>query len=166
MKIKRRIHQTGVSLVELLIYMGLSFILLTVILGLLISIFETRTESDTTTSVEQNSRYLLNRLRYDIHRSQDMLIPANAGDTSDRLQVVIDGSIFTYRVIDATLYMIEGTDQIALTDVNTQVGGFGVSRYGNTGGAPSAQLVLSLSSGDTEGSNTESQDYQFTFGLR
>src|SRR4030042_5852170 len=73
--------QKGFTLVEILLYMGLLAILLVVLTEILVSILAVKIEFEATSSVEQDSRFLLSRLFYDINRASAITTPGSIGSS-------------------------------------------------------------------------------------
>jgi competence protein ComGC len=134
----------GFTLVELLIYMGV----LAIFIGTLTSLFTTsvnvQLESESISGVEQDGRYLLSKLSYDIHRAESVTAPESPGDSSTTLVMVIDGQTHTYAMDDENnlLYTTsEGSFQLNAHD--TRMGSLVFERIGNVGGVENT-IVVSL----------------------
>jgi len=162
----RTFSQLGFSLVELLIYMGLSMIILSIVSGLLISVVNIRNEAEKTSSVERDGRYVVTRLSYDINRAQDILEPAILGANSTSLQLNIDGETITYQIIDDKLYLTDTSDSYALNNKEVDVTSFDVTRLGNDGGKNGVQVNLQIVSQIESEGKIESRSYDFFVAIR
>ncbi len=152
--------KSGFTIVELILYMGLFSIFITVLTSIFISILDVQTKSESTSSVQQDSRFLFSRMIYDIHRASTINTPASAGQTSQSLTLVIGGSTYTYALTGEALTLtVDGVTE-SLSGYATQVSGFSVTRIGN----PTGKHTLSLNMTVTD--QTESKSYQITVGLR
>ncbi len=88
---KLLITKAGFSVVEMLIYMGVSAIFLVTLTNLFVLIANLRLESEATSAVEQDGQYLLGRIAYDVARSHSIISPA-LGSQGNTLQT----DLFTY----------------------------------------------------------------------
>ena len=91
-------NQNGFTLVELLVYFGLFSILLVVINGLFISSLEQQTQDLARSALQQESEYVLAKLKYDIYNSDEVISPADAGNVSNSLQFVTKGVAYSYQL--------------------------------------------------------------------
>lgn len=157
---------SGFSLVELLLYMGLSMILLVIISGLFISVLNIRNESTKTSSLEREGRYVLARLSYDIYSAQDIIEPALIGETSTTLQLIKNSELFTYRIIDDKLYLIDASGSHLLSGEGVNVTSFNITRLGNDGGKNAVEILLTTQSQNVSEGKTESRDYQAVLAIR
>lgn len=160
--------QRGVTLVELLLYMGILSILLTVLTSVFTSVLDVQLESNAASSVEQDGNYILARFAYDIHRAQSINIPAANGITSDSFEIVVDGVSYTYSV-DASNNLIL-TDNLGANNLNnygTTVSGFSIQRLGNAGGMENTlRINFALTSKTRRISGYEIKNFQTNLSLR
>ena len=150
----------GFTIVELLIYMVIMSTLLTVLGGVLITILDVQTESQSTSVVEADGRFLLARLSYDLHRASSLTTPAAAGQTTTSLGLTIGGQTYTYAVANSILQLTTPSDTSPLTSPDVAVTNFSVTRLGNPGGIPTVQINFTISHGQ------ETRNYQTAGGLR
>lgn len=143
----------GFTLVEILIYMGIMAVFVTVLTNIFLSVLETQVESSATSLVEVDGRYVLSRLIYDIHQAAGITTPASPGQSSSSLVL----NSHSFDVSNGAL-LIDGTDN--LTGVDTTVSNFSVTRLGNGLGNDTLQISFDLTSG------AESRNYQTTVSLR
>jgi type II secretory pathway pseudopilin PulG len=97
----RLVRQKGFTLVEILVYFGLFSILLVVINSLFITTLEQQTQDLARSALQQESEFVLAKLKYDIYNADSVSLPAQAGDVSDSLVFTTDGVVYTYQ-LDAT----------------------------------------------------------------
>ena len=143
----------GFTLVELLIYMGLMAAFLTVLTSIFLSALDVQTQSEATSSVEDDGRYILSRLVYDIHRASSVTVPASNGQTANSLSL----NVGTYTLSGGKL-QINGSDN--LNSYATTLSSFSVTRLGNSGGKPTLTISFSLKD------NSETKTYQTTVSMR
>lgn len=148
------------TLIELLIYMGVIGTLLTLLGTILVSTLNLQLESQATSVVEADGRFLLARLGYDLHRADSLISPAAAGETTSSLTISAAGQTSTYSVTAGSLLLTTPTSSLPLNSFATQVDSFSLTRLANPNGLPTVQARFILSQLD------ERRDYQITVGLR
>lgn len=150
----------GFTLVELLLYMGLSMILLVIISGLLVSTLSIRNEAEKTSSLEREGRYIMARLSYDIYSAQDIVEPATIGDNSTQLQILINSELITYRIINNKLYLIDNSGTHLMSGENVSATNFNVLKLGNDGGVGVVEISVTAESENISEGKVESRDYK------
>lgn len=154
--IKRR----GFTLIELLLYMGLLSIFLVVLTSIFLSILDAQLRSETSSAVDVDGKFLLNRLSWDIHRASGIIVPAAAGQTSSQLTLTISGGNYAIASSSGALQLTTGGVSERLTGASTTLTGFSVTRRGNPNGKDTLTITFSLSS------QTTAHTYTLTEGLR
>ena len=84
----------GFTIVELLIYIGILSILLIVLTDIFVAILDVRRESQATSAVEEDGRFILGRIAYDFYQAQNVNL--TAGQTDTRIEFNIQGSGIRY----------------------------------------------------------------------
>ena len=168
LKSASRRTQKGVTLVELLLYMAILSILLTILTSIFVSALDVQSESNATSSVEQDGNYILARLEYDIHRAQSINIPSSNGEISNNFQIVVGGVNYTYS-IDASNNLIL-TNNLGINNLNnygTSISALSVRRLGNTGGVENTLRVnFTVTSRTKRVSEYEEKNFQTNISLR
>lgn len=160
--------QSGVTMVELLLYMSILSVLLLVLSSIFVSALDVQSESNATSSVEQDGNYILARLNYDVHRAQSINIPASNGTTANNFQIVIGGINNTYS-IDGNNNLILTNDLGAnnLNNFNSSISALLVQRLGNPGGVEnSLKINFTVSSRVKRISGIETKDFETNLSLR
>src|SRR3990170_3085882 len=98
--------QKGFTLIELIIVMGVTTILLVMMTDVFASMAKVRTESEATSAVAQDGRFILARLEYDILRASSVTTPAALGASNNTLAVVIGGVTYTYSVAGTNFQLV------------------------------------------------------------
>lgn len=156
----------GFTIVELLIYMGLMSIFLTVLLGIFTAALKTKLASQSTSAISQDSRYLLSKLSYDINNADSVTSPA-LGVTGSTLQLVASGSAITYANVSGNMTRTAGGVPMNLNGIDTQLDLVSFKNIGNPGGKPTIQVVYTLRSKIIiQGGGTETQTINTTVGTR
>jgi hypothetical protein len=159
-------NQSGFTITELLVYMGILSIILVILLEIFVSVLSVKTESKSTSSVHQDGRFILSRLMYDINRAQSIKIPANLGEEADTLKVGVDGIDYTFFENGGSLWLENdmGVDQ--LNSVGTAVSDLGFRRLGNINGKNTVKVNFKLTSKVRRETGHEEEYFQTTIGLR
>lgn len=155
--------EKGVTLIELLIYMVIFSLLLTIIMQMFGSLFDAQKESEATSSVAQDGRYIINRLSYDLIRSQNIVSTG-----SSTLSFVIDGATDSYSLSNGNLNFTNGltgtTD--ALNSQASSVSAVTFTKIGNNNGKSTVQVIFTLNSIATKRSGKETKTFETTIGTR
>lgn len=157
----------GFTLIELLIYMGLLSLFLVVLVDVLVAIMDVRLESGAVSSVEQDGRYILSRLSYDINSASSITMPTSLGASGSTLTIIISGSTYTYSVVSGNLQVvINGSETINLNSSETTVSSPTFQRIGNTGGKDTIKLQFTVNSVTQRKSGSETRIFKTTAGRR
>lgn len=142
----------GFTLIEFLVYMGLMSLFLIVLSNILSTSLETFTQSNQATLVDADSRYILNRLAYDVGHAATITTPATVGQTTNSL--VLD--VGTYTNSGGNLLL--GIDR--LNGFDSTIANFSVTRIGNGTGKDTVKISFDITSG------SKTQTLSTTLGLR
>lgn len=153
-------------MIELAVYMGILAILLLVLTSFFVTALDVQLESQSTSAVEQDSRFILNRLSYDITSADDMTIPINAGNTDTSLRLVKSGINYTYALNENNLTLTDNTGTDVLNSPDSIISGLSFKRVHYTGGRPTVQIKFTVTSVTKAKSGKNSQSFQTTIGLR
>jgi prepilin-type N-terminal cleavage/methylation domain-containing protein len=158
----------GFTLIELVLYIGI----LSILLGVMSSIFTTvvgvQLESNATSSVDQDGRYLLSKLLYDVKSSSAIVTPANPGNVASSMQITINSINYTYSLdSNSNLQVVNNsTNEInVLNSYNTSVSNLTFTRIGTGGSSDTIRVAYTLTSRGKELANQqETKSYQTTLG--
>jgi hypothetical protein len=134
------------TIVELLIYMGLLSVFLVILGGVFGAVLETQLVTQSSSSVDQDNRFIQARLTYDIRRSTSVITPAGSGQSASFLSLNIGGVTYTYSVSLGDLLLTVAGNSQKINSYATNVSDFSVSRLGNPTGRPSLRLNYTLRS--------------------
>lgn len=166
-KLDIRHPSAGMTLVELIIYMGLLSIFLVVLTSLFSQIISVQLESKSVSSVEEDGRYLLNRLTYDIRRASDITTPASIGGSGSTLALVIDGSTYTYSLNNGNLQFVSPAGTDIMNSIDTRISNLDFQRVGNVSGKNTVVVSFTITSAiQRMGQEAETKDIQTTIGVR
>lgn len=158
--------QAGFSLVELLLYMGLLSIFLVVISTFFVSILDVQSRAISTSSLEENSKYISSRLKYELRTADTATNSATLGVTTSSFSVVKNNVDYTFSLSGTTLERASSSATVALHDDDIQVSDFSVRRIGNEGVNDTFQISYTLRSLMQVGGDADQKSYQVTVGLR
>lgn len=159
--------QKGFSLIEMLVYMGIFSILLITLMQFFGSILDVKLESEATSSVTQDGRFIISRLSYDIHRTSTLPTPGTQ-DTS--LTLSIDSTNYTYSLNGDNLEIKNNAtnETNQLNSADTTVSNLSFKTLGVLGGTNNTvQVSFRLKSKVIKtGGNNQTEVFQTTIGKR
>ena len=158
----------GFTLIELLIYMGLLSIILVVLSQIFGSILDAQLESEASSSVHRDGRFILSKLSHDIHKAQSIVDPAAIGEQSTDLQLTIDGINYTYSIYNGNLEVASGTETNNLNSGDTTVSDLTFTRIGNSvaNAKNTVRITYTITSKIVRPKGVETKDFQTTIGIR
>lgn len=150
----RHIHfhdQSGVTLVEVLVTMGLLSTFLVVIATIFTASVDVQLQSHSYSVVSTDGRFVVARLSYDIARASAVSLPASLGESSGSLGITISGNTYTYGVINGRLQLTDNNGADYLTSADDTASGLTFTKLGNTGGLESVSFSFTLTSTASHG---------------
>ncbi len=134
----------GFTMVELLIVIGITGILMSILSQVFGSILTLKLRSEATSSLAQDGRFLLARLAYDISRASSITLPA-AGESGSSLSLLIGGVTYRYELQGDSLFLSEGGGiSEAMTSLGTRVSSANFTHLSSLGGKESVRLSFTL----------------------
>lgn len=159
-------QNSGFTLVELIIYMGLLTMLILIFTQIFTSILDNQLSSESNSQVAEDGRYIYSRFIYDVNRAQAITLPANLGDTSSSLILTIDGQTYTYASDSGNLIITEPTGSNALNGFGTRISDLQFTRIGNVNGKHTVKINFTIVSNISLHGTSELKVFQTTAGLR
>ena len=156
----------GFTVIELLVYMGLLAVFLTIISQIFVASIDAQLESEAESSVQQDSKFILARLHRDLANATAVTEPSSPGSSSSRLQFVASGVTTIYQLQGANATLTEGVNVYQLNSVNTSVSNLFFNRRGAVSGKPIITAAFTLTSRAVRNSGPEIQTFQTTIGIR
>ncbi len=160
--------QKGVTVIELIIYMTILSVLLTILTSVFVSALDVQSESESSSSVQQDGNYILARLDYDIHRAQSISIPSVNGSSSASFKIIINNVNYTYSINSNSDLIL--TNDLGINNLNnygSTVSAFSVLRLGNVGGVENAlKINFTLTSRTKRTSGYETKNFETSLSLR
>lgn len=156
----------GFTLVELIMSMGIMTILMAVFTGIFSSIIDTTLDSTATSGVDQDGKFIIARLAYDMQRSSEIVTPAAPGSvTNPTLTVKINSIDYTYSMdASGNLLLTDNSGSNNLNGHTTQVSDLTFQRLGIGDTTDTVQVKFRLTSKIKEPSGTETKAFQTTIG--
>ncbi len=162
----KKSSQIGFTLVELIIYMGLFSILLTVLTTFFSTIVDSKLESESSTSVEQDSKYILSKLIYDIQQAESVAQPAALGTSTSSAQLVINGTTYTYDIRNNNFVLTFNGNSYELNSYQTKMNSFSVQKIGNNSGKPTLKITAEIESRIMQAKGADKRYINTTVSLR
>lgn len=158
--------QRGFTLIELVLYMGLMTILIGALSTIFTTIVDVQTESKSTSSVDQDGRYILAKLLYDFQGNTPVVIntPSSLGTPSTSLVLTLSGTSTTYSVNGSNNLILTnsyGSNQVNSSD--TSVATFSATRIGNGSTTDTVEVNFTVTSRTKQRSGYESKSFTSTF---
>lgn len=168
--IKVLLNKQGFTLVELLLYMGIFSILLVALFQLFTSIIDTQIQSQSSSSVFLDGQYILNRFRYDMQRTKNIIIPSSQGAQATAAKLSINNDTYTYSLADGNLSLTNDTASTTgqLNSADTTVSNLNFTRLSDTQGKNIDTLTISfkLTSNIIKRGGPKAENFKTTVGIR
>lgn len=156
----------GFTIIELIIYMGLMAIFLVVLTEIFLSVLDVQTESQQNSSVEQDGKFILARLNYDISQASSITSPT-LGQASSSATIVEGGVNYTYDGTSGNnLVLVNNQGSNQLNSAGSSTSNVVFTHLGNVGGKNSLQVKFRLTSTASRNAGKEIRDFETTLGLR
>src|SRR5690349_6381695 len=111
----REIQQSGMTLVEVLVTMGLLSAFLVVIATLFTSSVDVQLRSRSYSTVVTDGRFVMEPLNYDIARASTIAIPDSLGGSGSALSLTINGDTYSYQLQNGQLELTDPSGTAILT---------------------------------------------------
>lgn len=158
----------GFTIVELLIYLGLFTIFLTITTQMFTDSLHVVSESTSLSGIQQDGRFILSQMTSAIRKASSITTPSSNGATSQTLSVVINSNTNTYSVDENNnLVLTNNLGTHMLTSYSSSISAFTVTRLGNPGGVEhTLKISFTLSSREENATGAEVQTFQTTVAKR
>lgn len=144
--------QKGTTVIELLIYLALLAVFMTVLLDVFVTTLNLKLSSESTSSLNQDTRYIMSKISYDVFNADSITVPGNT-----ELDFVSGGITNKYTVIGGDLLL----NSVKLNGLDTKVGSISFTKIGST-----VQVILTMQSQIQLPGGASTQSVQTTVGLR
>lgn len=164
---KNKKYSKGTTVVELLIYLALLTIFLTVLLDIFVTTLNFKLQAESSSSINQDARYILSKLSYDVYNADSVTIPSALGATASSLQLTNSGITVTYSLdADGNILITKNGVTMKLNGIDTKIQNISFKKLGNAGEKPTIQIIFTLQSLIDLPSGIKTQSVQTTLGLR
>lgn len=140
--------QKGVTIVELIIYIGLLSIFMLVLVDVFVTILNAKLESESTSTLNQDARYIYSKMVYDVVNASSFTVPNS-----------------TTLVVGANTYSLSGgnltLNSIKLNGLDTKIDSINFTKLGNT-----VKTTFTIESLVNLQSGVQTRTIVTTFGLR
>lgn len=163
---KKILPNSGTTLIELVLYMGLLSIFLLMIFNLFATILATQTRSIAVSLVQTNGNFLLTKLTYDINQADSIITPLAIGTSDVSMVLRLGTSDADYSVSGGRLVLTDSSGPSNLNDIDTTVSDFVVKRLGNSGGRQGLQISFTITSNVIDNTSIKAKSFQTFATLR
>ena len=144
----KKITQKGTSLIELLLYFALLTVILLIAVDLMIRTGEFSMEASNQNVLQEDARFIGNRLTYDIHQAGAVTTPASLGQTTQTLTFTVGTETHTYSLNGGSLEYQEivgpNTQTANINSNLTKINSLSFQRLGNTNGKHTIKITFEV----------------------
>lgn len=142
--------QKGVTIIELIVYIGLLSIFMLVLLDVFVTILNNKLETEATSSLNQDARYIYSKMSYDVANADSFTVPAAT-------QLNLNAGSEIYNLSGGNLLL----NSERLNSQETKVDNISFVKVGNT-----VQVSFTIESLVLLSSGEKTRTIKTTFGLR
>lgn len=157
---------SGFTLVELIIYMGLLTVLVLIFTEIFTSTIDNQLGSKNTSSVADDGRYIYSRFIYDVERAAQITVPTNYGDSSPTMTLIINGQNYTYSLQSNNLVVTDPTGTYSLNGEGSSISNVLFTKVGSLNAKDTVRINFTISGNVTTRGISDQQVFQTTAGLR
>lgn len=158
---------SGFTLVEMILSLGILSILIGVLSGIFGSIIDTQLSSKALSSVDQDGRYIIAKLNYNMLNSSSIVSPAVPGSsTSAVLKNSADSVDYTYSLNNGNLLVSSTAGSVSLNSIDTTISDLTFKRVGLGDMNDTLQINFTVNSKTVLRGQPNKQTFQTTFGLQ
>lgn len=165
----------GFTLIELILFIALFSILLSVLTDIITTSLNIQLDSQAVSSVEQDGRFILSRIGYDILRSQSISQPSSLGSPGTNtlnLSICSGASNYSYH-LSGTNLVLDGPigNGVPLNSYDTAISNLTFTRIGTQSSGlistlDNIQLSFLVTGKSIPKSGPKSKNFTTTIGLR
>jgi len=159
-------NQRGFTLIEILLYIALFVIFISIIMSMFTTVMESYGRSFSESSIQQDSQYIIERLSYDIHRADSIVTPASIGGTGNSLVLQINGQNYSYTLSNGQLTLSDGINAFFVNSDLSSINTITFTRIGNPLGKHTIKAEFNIISNRELVGESKSETYTTTFGTR
>jgi len=145
--------QKGITIVELIVYIGILSIFMLVLVDVFVAILNSKLDTESTSTLNQDARYIYSRLAYDIANADTASVPS-----PNSLDLISSGVSYHYAMDGSGNLLLNG---IAINGLDTKVNSIAFTKIGNT-----VKISYTIESLITLPSGNQTRTIETTVGLR
>jgi type II secretory pathway pseudopilin PulG len=156
----------GLTIIELIVSMGILTVLISILMAMLSSIIGAQLDAKATSSVDQDGRYILARLAYDMQSAASIASPS-AGLTGGTLKIKINSIDYTYNLdSNSNLQVTNNNGTDVLNSSDTSVSSLTFQRIGAGGNNDTIKMSFTVTgkTRKTTGVQYETKTFKTTLG--
>lgn len=161
--------QAGFTITELMLYMGLLIVLITILSQVFASILSVQLESKSTSSVELDSKFIIQKLIYDMNKmhtdppvNDSIITPLAPGQTTDTLNFTVNSINYIYSLNSGNLQLTNDKGTNNLNSIDTTVSALQFTRIGAGTSMDTIRVNFTLTSKIKKNNGPETRNYQTT----
>jgi len=162
----------GTSLIELILYFSLLGIVLIVATDIMLKTSEFSLESSVRNNLQDDGRFIISRLSYDIRRADTITTPSTIGDSTAILFLTIGTDTVTYSLVGTNLDLEEKTgpptkiQNATVNSTNTKVNSINFERLGNASGKHTIKISFDLEDSQAQKGGPKQKTFETVVSLR
>lgn len=121
----------GVTIAEMVIYLGILSVLLVVFINLFAVLVNRQLETESLSSTQYDSTYFLSRFTHDFGKASSIEIPTLPGSSSASLRLIINGDVHDYIASDGALLLLNNGQTSKMNSSETIISTPQFVRFGN-----------------------------------
>jgi Tfp pilus assembly protein PilE len=159
--------QKGITIVELIVYIGLLSIFMLVLLDVFVTILNSKLESESTSALNQDARYIYSKLSYDVANADSMTLPSTVSPTGSTLTITTSGVTHTYSLDGSgNINLTTGGTTMKLNSIDTNLSNLTFTRLEAPNAKPMVKISYTVNSLIELKSGEATRTIDTTFGLR
>lgn len=162
-------EQAGFTLTELILYMGLLIVLITILSQTFASILDVQLESKSTSSVDLDAKFITAKLIHDMNKMQtdpptndNIVTPSAPGQISSTLNFTVNSINYIYSLNNGNLQLVNDKGTNKLNSVDTTISGLQFTRIGAGTSNDTIRVNFTLTSKTKKNAGPETRNYQTT----
>jgi len=160
--------QAGITILEIQMYGVLFAIFIVILSQFFASSIELQVRNTSTAAVDQEAKFVIQRLQFDGLRASEVTSPADLGQTAQNITYTIGGLANTYQLQNGVLQLNNNEGTVSVTSPLVTVSNLQVKRSGNPGGKHLLQISFDVDSSNdiAADSGKYSRSFSTVIGLR
>jgi len=156
----------GVTLVEVIIYVAILSMFLVVLTNIFASILDVRSESEASSAISADTRYIISRLSFDVKRATAINTPTAIGATTNNLSLVIGGINYDYTIVGNNLTLANNFGNNNLNSSETKLQNITFQKLSYVTGKNTVKVTFTINSSSIRNSGPETKTITTTISLR